>query len=213
MNRRGATLVELMVALAAAGIVAFVAGKLLFAGLESWRVQADKETGQRRAILALDALADDLAAQPDRTDCAAPVTAFELNANTPRTAFFIATENLRDASVCWYFTGNSPWTLRRYEASADATEAALPANAALTYVTSALISKDTSDDTALDAASREVCRGVVSLEFVQPDVTLATQIFVEVLTPEGLRRVQNGETLANLPTRCIVRASRPVALP
>ena len=213
MNRRGATLVELMVALAAAGIVAFVAGKLLFAGLESWRIQADKETGQRRAILALDALADDLAAQPDRTDSAAPVTAFELSANTPQTAVFIATENLRDAAVCWYFTGSNPWTLRRYEASADATEAALPANAASTYVSAALASKDTADDATLDDASREVCRGVVSLEFVKPDVTLVTQIFVEVLTPEGLRRVQNGETQANLPTRCIVCASRPVALP
>lgn len=212
MRKAGTTLVELIVALAAASLVALVAGWLLIDGLESWRVQTDRDTALRHATATLDAFSADLAAQSDWPDLPAPVTAFTFSAASPKTAFLVAASKSREQSVCWYVTGNGPWTLWRYEADADATHAALPGNAAANAVTTAL-SSDDATLVKLETGSREFCDGVTDLCLDQPSGSVATQLRLTIDTPEGLDRLAKGATAAQLPERCKLDVSRTILLP
>ncbi|MFA5257112.1 MAG: prepilin-type N-terminal cleavage/methylation domain-containing protein, partial [Opitutales bacterium] len=211
MKRRGHTLVELMAALAAAALVVLVAGRLLFDGLESWRRQADTDTAQRQAMLTLDALADDLAAQPDFPTLPQPVETFTLDEGTTRIAFFIAGNDLRPRSVCWYKEGDGAglWALRRIESAEDEAEAALPANAAEQAVAAALPAPESEAAKALRTASRRMCSGLVELRLETPAGVPGPQLLLDSLTPEGQTRLQNGEALNALPQKLRLRSARP----
>jgi prepilin-type N-terminal cleavage/methylation domain-containing protein len=209
MNRRGSTLIELMAALAVTAILAIVAGRLLFDGMEMWRIQADREYAVRNATLALDKLAEDLASQPSRHGLPDPVTSFSLESSTREIAFYIPAENARTASVCWYLSGDGPWTLSRVKADADATESALSSSSTNAAGTIAAAILDGSDTTSA-SDSVVTCKNVLSLEYATPAGADAPQLMIKMLTPEGASRVSNGESTDNLPERCVFTQARPV---
>ena len=204
MKRAGTTLVELMAALAVTAVIATIACKLLFAGFESWRVQADRESARRNATLALDQLAKDLASQPEQHGLADPVESFSLGESSKKTAFFLSAENGLEISVCWYLSGNSPWTLRRIVVDTDVTESALPSNAAGEKADS------TESNTDDEESSIITCRGILSLEYKTPDGADVPQLLLKMLTPEGTSRIADGESESNLPERCVLTCARPV---
>jgi len=211
MKSRGHTLVELMTALTAAAIVVVVAGRLLFDGLESWRRQADADTANRQALLTLDALADDLGAQANFPFLPQPSDAFTLGGATLKVAFFVAGDDLRPRSVCWYLEGEAPGlrALRRIGKTEDETQAALPANAAEQAVVAALAEPEGVAAQTLRTASRRMCDGVVELRLETPPRTTGPQLLLDSLTPEGRTRVGNGETPAALPPKLRLRSARP----
>jgi prepilin-type N-terminal cleavage/methylation domain-containing protein len=208
MNRRGATLVELMAAIAVTAILALIAGRLLFDGMEMWRVQADREYAVRKATLALDKLAEDLASQPDRHGLPDPVTTFSLDGATKKIAFYIPAENTQTSAVRWYLEGEGPWTLMRIETDAKATESALKdssTNAAEAIVTTALDGSD--------ASPVVTCKNVLALDYKTPEGADSPQLMIKILTPEGASRVANGESEKSLPERCVLSYARPVKRP
>ena len=211
MKVRGATLVELVVALAVAAIVATIAGILLFDGLETWRREADRDSALRRATLAADKLAEDLASQPDWPDLAAPLESFSLDSAGQRAAFFITGRDGREIAVCWYLAGAFPYELRRAEATVEDTAAALPGNAAALANASAFAAGGRKLDD-YEAASSANCPGVASVKLVAP-VDGIPGIVLRTVTNEGRSRIASGEALAELPERCAVEVSRPVARP
>jgi prepilin-type N-terminal cleavage/methylation domain-containing protein len=211
MKIRGATLVELVVALAVSAIVATIAGILLFDGLETWRREADRDSALRRATLAADKLAEDLASQPDWQDRAAPLETFALDAAGQRVAFFITGKDGREIAVCWYLSGNFPNELRRSEVAADATAASLPGNAAALANASAFSAGGrTLED--YEAVSSVNCPGVASVRLVAPTDGVPG-IVLRTVTTEGEKRLASGEAQKTLPERCAVEVSRPVARP
>jgi len=212
MRRRGHTLIELMVALAAAAFVALVAGRLLFNGLESWRRQADAYPPVRQSIQTLDALAVDLAAQPNFPSLPAPLEAFELGKGSTRQSFFLAGEDFRPRSVCWYLEGDSAglWSLRRYEADAEATAEGLPSNAAEQFVLSAQAEPEGEGAKALQTVSQRMCTGLVTLSLEPATSTGIPQLLLENLSPEAQARLSDGATLSSLPERLRIRSSRPL---
>lgn len=210
MKKRAATLVELLVALTVAAIIATIAGVLLFDGLESWRKEADRETAIRRATLTADKIANDLAAQPDWSDLAAPVTTFELAKQGATAAFFTTGPDTREIAVCWYLTGTQPYALMRYIADADSTEASRPGNAAQHKVADAFADTTGVSLDELESASFKWCEGVESVRLIEPSGGIP-QIILKTLTPEGRKRFEGGETIGDLPERCRVDVARPVA--
>jgi type II secretory pathway pseudopilin PulG len=209
MKKRAATLVELMVALAIAAIVATMAAALLFDGLESWRRESDRDTALRRATLATDKMAEDLAAQPDWPDLAAPVTSFTMNAAGKSVSLFITGRDSREIAVSWYIDGPQS-ELMRYEASADETEAALPGNAAALQYDKAASSKDRTIMEAFCADSIRQCRNVREVRLVHPGGGIP-QILFKSLTEEGRSRLEGGAAYDSIPERCRIDLARPVA--
>lgn len=209
MKQRAATLVELMVALSIAAIVATMAAALLFDGLESWRREADRDTALRRASLAADKMAEDLASQPDWPDIPIPVTSFSMNGAGECVSFFITDKDDREIALCWYLV-DAQTDLMRHEATADETEAALPGNASSLQFLKAASGHDKTELEAYRAASVRYCRNVLSVRLVEPKDGIP-QILLKTLTSEGRGRLDKGETLNSVPERCRIDLARPVA--
>jgi hypothetical protein len=209
MKRCGSTLVELMAALAVTAVIALIAGMLLFDGLKAWRIQADREYATRSATIALDQFAKDLASQPGRHGLPDPVTTFSLGSSTKKIAFYIPAKDVRTASVCWYLSGDGPWTLRRIFVDADATESELSSynsNAAESIATGILDESGTTSE----SSSIITCKGIISIEYTTPENADAPQLLIKIATPEGISRLADGESETSLPERCIYTYARPV---
>lgn len=205
MRQRGLTLVELMAALAIAGVVASIAAVLLFRSMDVVSRDADAFATRREATLALDALAADLAAQPDLPELPAPLDAFALDAEAPRASFFVAAAD-GTRSVSWYLSGSGPFSLKRVEVDAKATASALPANAAEAR-TKALVSDAPESGGPVPIVA---CRSVLSLRLTTSIDGAIPQLLMTSLTSEGLRRLSAGETAAQLPPRCVESSAKPL---
>ena len=191
-----------MAALAVAALVAGVAAALLFRSLEIAGRDADAFAAQRGASLSLEALASDLAAQPDLPSLPAPMGHFAIGKDAPRVSFFIAEADGPHA-VAWFLKGGSPGELRRVEAPASATSAALPGNAA-----DALAVAESSG--ASTGQSVLFCAGALSLELCTAEENAPAQLLMRHLSAEGVRRLASGQTTENLPERCRILSARPV---
>ncbi len=163
MRRRGHTLVELMVALAVGVIIAAIAARLLFDGLDSWQKQGEADRAVRYVQLTLDSLAADLASQPLRPDLSAPLEGFFLDSAGEIIPILLAGRDLRPRSACWYLEAGEGGVLTLYRLEADEVEtaAALPGNAAAAFVAAALA--DGGDSEVLLRRGQRLCVGLVSL--------------------------------------------------
>lgn len=210
---RGHTLVELLVACMLAAIVALIAGRLLFDGMESWRVQADMDTAKRQSVQTLHALCDDVLAQARVPESQALVDAFSFDEDNARLRLMLSGEGFSLRAVCWYVEGDGAglWTLYRVEADEAASAAALPANAAELLIAAATAEPEGDAARDLNAQRRRMCTGLVSLNLEMPEGGTVRQLRLVNVSPEGQARLREGETMPELPERIFRRAAMPCA--
>jgi hypothetical protein len=195
ISRSGHTLVELLAAMCVAAIVAVIAGKLMLDAMRFVGDDMDDSARVHRAWAAQDAFCDDLEARPRIHGVPWTEQFPRLDSQCSTAAFFASAGGMEVSSVCWFLTGEGPFVLWRHEAGVEATSAALPGNAALNEVGAALAGTPEAV-AALKAASRFVCRGLVSLGPYEQGVRIV------YLRLEGELRMEDGVAMENLPQGC-----------
>jgi prepilin-type N-terminal cleavage/methylation domain-containing protein len=208
-RRRGYTLVELVVALALASVVGLVAGRLLVDALDAWQAEADRTAALRSARTILDTLADDLAAQPLRAPWPEPAGGVDLDPANAPAGLYIVGRDARVRAVAWVRQhGGDLW---RLESGPEATDAALPANAAA----QALAAGDAAALRALGAV--RIAARVAALHPVRSpaDALEAAQVQLTLVTAQGAAELETGTPLDAaladaLPPRMVHRTARVI---